>query len=97
MLHVLATLDDEPVACGSGFLSGPGLATLGIYNIATLQARSPSRDRSSRDRGTHASRARARGCTDAVLMASAMGRPTYDRLGFVEVCQTPQYVWMPGG
>ena len=38
---------------------------------------------------------REHGCTEAVLVASAMGRPTYERLGFVEVCRTPQYVWAP--
>ncbi|HET6666964.1 MAG TPA: GNAT family N-acetyltransferase [Intrasporangium sp.] len=96
VLHVLATLGGEPVACGSGFLSGPGLATLGIYNIATL----PHARRRGIGRvvtGELMRLGREHGCTDAVLMASAMGRPTYDRLGFVEVCQTPQYVWMPGG
>ena len=94
LFHVLATWDGTPVAAGSGFLSGPGLRTLGIYNIATVER--------ARRRGVGRAvtlelmrLGQARGCTDAVLMASEMGRPTYERLGFVEVCQTPQYVWVP--
>jgi hypothetical protein len=35
------------------------------------------------------------GCTHAVLHASEMGLPVYERLGFVEVCRVPQFVWMP--
>ncbi len=91
--HVLARLDGVAVGAGSAFLTGD---TLGIYNIATLG--------SARRRGigyavtaTVMNLGRERGCTQAVLMASTMGRPTYERLGFVEVCQTPQYVWQPGG
>lgn len=91
--HVLARLDGRAVAAGSVFMTG---ATAGIYNITTIE--------SARRRGigyavtaTLMNVARARGCTEAVLMASEMGRPTYDRLGFVEVCQTPQYVWSPEG
>lgn len=89
--HVLARLEGEPVSAGSVFRTG---SIAGIYNIATVA--------SARRRGTGYSVtatlmnvARERGCTEAVLMASAMGRPTYERLGFVEVCQTPQYVWVP--
>jgi GNAT superfamily N-acetyltransferase len=91
--HVVARVDGEPVGVGSGFLTG---RTLGLYNIATLEV--------ARRRGVgYAVTARLmnlgreRGCTEAVLIASAMGRPTYERLGFVEVCQTPQYVWVPEG
>ena len=68
--------------------------TAGIYNIATT----PSARRRGIGYAVTArlmNVARARGCTEAVLMASALGRPTYERLGFVEVCQTPQYVWLP--
>ena len=39
--------------------------------------------------------ARERGCTHAVLHASEMGLPVYERLGFVEVCRVPQFVWAP--
>jgi GNAT superfamily N-acetyltransferase len=89
--HVIARLHGVPVSAGSVFATG---TTAGIYNIATV--------RSARRRGIgHAVTAElmnlalARGCTEAVLMASDMGRPTYERLGFVEVCQTAQYVWLP--
>ena len=89
--HVVARLDGEPVGAGSGFLTG---RTLGIYNIATL---GPARRRGVGYAVTAAlmNLGRGRGCTESVLMASTMGRPTYERLGFVEVCQTPQYVWTP--
>ncbi|GAA2155558.1 acetyltransferase (GNAT) family protein [Humibacillus xanthopallidus] len=89
--HALARLDGVAVGVGSVFVTG---RTAGIYNIATVE--------SARRRGigyavtaTLMNIARERGCTEAVLMASVMGRPTYERLGFVEVCQTPQYVWNP--
>ena len=39
--------------------------------------------------------AHERGCTHAVLHASEPGRPVYERLGFVEVCRVPQFVWAP--
>ncbi len=89
--HVVARLDGAPVGAGSGFLTG---RTLGIYNIATL---GPARRRGVgyAVTATLMNLGRERGCTEAVLMASTMGRPTYERLGFVEVCQTPQYVWAP--
>ena len=89
--HVLARLDGEAVGAGSVFMTG---TTAGIYNIATT----PSARRRGIGYAVTArlmNVARARGCTEAVLMASALGRPTYERLGFVEVCQTPQYVWLP--
>lgn len=94
LFHVLATLDGRPVGGGSGFLSGPDRRTLGIYNITTLD--SARRQGIGRAVTAELMRlGRERGCTDAVLMASQLGRPTYERLGFVEVCQTPQYVWAP--
>lgn len=94
LFHVLATLDGEPVGAGTGFLSGPGLRTLGIYNITTVE-RARRRGIGRAVTAELMRLGRGRGCTDAVLMASEMGRPTYERLGFVEVCQTPQYVWVP--
>ena len=39
--------------------------------------------------------ARARGCTESVLQATRLGRPVYERLGYVEVCRVPQYAWFP--
>ncbi len=91
LFHVVARVDGAAVSAGSAFVTG---RTVGIYNIATIE--------SARRRGlghavtaTLMNLARGRGCSEAVLMASEMGRPTYERLGFVEVCQTPQYVWTP--
>lgn len=93
MVHVLAFLGDRPVSAGSLFVTG---ATGGLYNIATLPA---ARGRGA---GYAVTRelmvlARERGCTEAVLDASPLGLPVYERLGFVEVCQVPQYVWAPNG
>jgi GNAT superfamily N-acetyltransferase len=92
-VHVLALVDGQAVAGGSVWITG---RTAGLYNISTLEA--------GRGRGLgHAvtaelmNLARERGCTHAVLHASEMGRPVYERLGFVEVCRVPQFVWMPTG
>ena len=89
--HVFARLDGEAVGAGSVFVTG---TTAGIYNIATV---APARRRGIgyAVTATLMNLARARGCTEAVLMASRLGRPTYERIGFVEVCQTPQYLWIP--
>ena len=91
LVHVLATLDGEPVGCGSLWITGE---TAGLYNIAVL-------DR-ARQRGVGYAltsalldEARLRGCTESVLHASSLGKPVYERLGYVEVCQMPQYVWVP--
>jgi GNAT superfamily N-acetyltransferase len=91
MVNLVATLDGEPVACGTAWITGP---TVGLYNIATLAG--------ARGRGVgHALTAalmdegRRRGCTQSILHATVMGRPVYERLGFVEVCHVPQYVWLP--
>ena len=91
LVNVLATLDGEPVACGSLWITGE---TAGVYNIAVL------------DQARHCGvgyavtsflldEARARGCTESVLQATRLGRPVYERLGYVEVCRVPQYVWLP--
>ena len=93
LVNVLATLDGRPVATGSAWVDG---TTLGLYNITTLSE--------VRGRGVgYAVTARLmdlgreRGCTEAVLHASEDGRPIYERLGFVHVCDVPQYVWSPDG
>ena len=52
------------------------------------------RHRVRRDGGVDEPRPRAR-VHHAVLHASESGRPVYERLGFAEVCQVPQLVWMP--
>lgn len=91
MLHVLASVDGRPLAGGSAWFTGD---TAGLYNISTLEE---ARGRGLGYAVTAAlmNLARDRGCTHAVLHASEMGRPVYERLGFVEVCQVPQFVWMP--
>ena len=93
LVNVLAFLDDEPVCVGSLLVTG---TTGGLYNIATLPA---ARGRGAGYAVTRAlmALARERGCTEAILDASPMGLPVYERLGFVEVCQMPQYVWAPDG
>lgn len=92
-INVLAELDGRPVGCGTAYLSG---ATAGLYNIATLEE--------ARGRGigyavtaTLMDLARRAGADHVVLHASEDGRPVYERAGFVEVCQVPQYVWLPPG
>jgi GNAT superfamily N-acetyltransferase len=91
LIHVLAFVDGRPIAGGSAWLIGD---TAGLYNISTLEV--------WRGRGlgyavtaTLMNLAHARGCTHAVLHASEPGRPVYERLGFVEVCRVPQFVWTP--
>ena len=90
-VNLLAWDGDEAVGCGTVFLHE---GTAGIYNVAV-----PERHRG---RGIgHAVTAAlmnvgvAAGCTNAVLHASEIGRPVYERLGFEEVCQTPQWIWLP--
>ena len=90
-VHLLAWEADQPVGCGTAFLDA---GTAGVYNIAVLE--------SARGRGIgHAITAALMnvgveaGCTNAVLHATELGRPVYERLGFEEVCQTPQWIWMP--
>ncbi len=91
LVNVLASVDGEPAGCGTAYLSGD---TVGLYNIATLD----------RFRGRGIGRAvtaalmghgRDRDCTQAILHASEIGRPVYERLGFVEVCGVPEYAWVP--
>ena len=90
-VHLLAREGEEAVGCGTVYLHD---GTAGLYNIAVLE--------SARGRGIgHAITAALMnvgvdaGCTNAVLHATEMGRPVYERLGFEEVCQTPQWIWMP--
>jgi GNAT superfamily N-acetyltransferase len=90
-INLVASTAEGPVGCGAAWLTG---TTAGLYNIATYEA--------SRGRGIGTAltaslleRARERGCDHAILHSSEIGRPVYERLGFVEVCQIPQFVWMP--
>ena len=91
LVSAVATLDGEQVGCGSLWITG---ATAGLYNIATLE---PARGRGVGYAVTAAllAEGRARGCTESILHASPLGLPVYRRLGFVEVCRMPQYVWLP--
>jgi GNAT superfamily N-acetyltransferase len=91
LLHVMAYVDGRAVAGGSAWVTGD---TAGLYNIATLEI---WRGRGLGYAVTAAlmNLAREAGCHRAVLHATELGRPVYERLGFVEVCQVPQLVWMP--
>jgi len=74
----LGTMDDEPVGVSSVFVDG---AVAGVYNVAAL----PSyRRRGIGEAMTWRSVARGgeAGCTVAVLEASEMGKPMYERMGF---------------
>jgi len=80
--------DGEPVSTGLGIRTG---RTIGIYNIATLEA--------ARRRGYGAAMTMrivddgaADGCDVAILQASDMGRPIYERLGFRTVVEYVGYV-----
>ena len=92
LVNAVATLDGEQVGCGSLWITG---TTAGLYNIATLE---PARGRGVGYAVTAAllAEGRTRGCTESILHASPLGLPVYQRLGFVEVCRMPQYVWAPG-
>ena len=77
----LATLDGRPVATSLGVLEGD---VIGIYNVATLP---DSRGRGAGRTVTGAAVAdgRARGAVAAVLETSPLGRPVYERMGFLDV------------
>jgi GNAT superfamily N-acetyltransferase len=70
--------DGQPVTTGFGVRSG---TTIGVYNIATLE---PARRRGYGAAMTArvAADGAAEGCDVAILQASEMGRPIYERLGF---------------
>lgn len=75
--------DGRPVTSGLGLRTG---RTIGVYNIATLEA--------ARRRGYGAAMTMrmvddgaAAGCDVAILQASEMGQPVYERLGFRTVCE----------
>lgn len=91
LIQTVARTDGKPVGCGSGWLDGD---TVGLYNIGTVEA--------VRGRGigyavtaSVLNIAHELGARQAILHASEIGRPVYERLGFVEVCQVPQFVWVP--
>jgi GNAT superfamily N-acetyltransferase len=80
--------DGAPVVSGLGWRTG---RTIGVYSIATIE--------SARRRGYGAAMTArvvadgvAGGCDVAVLQASEMGRPIYERLGFRAVVGYVAYV-----
>jgi GNAT superfamily N-acetyltransferase len=79
---------DDPVVSGLGWRTGP---TIGVYSIATIE--------SARRRGYGAAMTArvmadgvVAGCDVAVLQASEMGRPIYERLGFQTVVRYAAYI-----
>lgn len=83
--------DGMPVSTGLGVRTG---RTIGVYNIATVET--------ARGRGYGAAMTRrvvadgvAVGCDVAILQASEMGYPIYERLGFRSVVEYMGYVEPP--
>lgn len=91
LVNAVATLDGEPVGCGSLWVTD---RTGGLYNIATF---GPARRRGIgfAVTATLLAMARDRGCEESVLVASELGEPVYRRLGFEQVCQIREYLWTP--
>jgi GNAT superfamily N-acetyltransferase len=84
----LGYADGDAVVSGLGWRTG---RTIGVYSIATIE--------SARRRGYGAAMTArvvadgvAAGCDVAVLQASEMGRPIYERLGFRTVVSYAAYV-----
>jgi GNAT superfamily N-acetyltransferase len=78
----------EPVTTGLGSRTG---RTIGVYNVATIE--------SARRRGHGAAMTTriatdgaAAGCDVAILQASPMGHPVYERLGYRTVVEYMGYV-----
>lgn len=83
----LGYADGQAVTCAIGYASG-GL--VGIYFVATLPE--------ARRRGYGAAiTARATDGAQAVLQASDLGRPVYERIGFATIGQFQLWVFMPEG
>lgn len=94
----------DPVFQYAGRLNGTVVATTslllkdgiaGTYNVATLPE--------ARQKGIGAAMtlaalndAQVAGCQRAILTASEMGYPIYQRLGFREWCAVSEYAWNPG-
>ncbi len=76
--HYLAYVDDEPAACATVLLNN---SVAGVWNVGTMRA--------FRRQGlastvlAHAlAEAAADGCPNSVLVASAMGRSLYEKMGY---------------
>ena len=74
----LGLIDDEPVATSSVYTAGE---VAGVYNVATIASRR-RRGFGEALTGHAVSRGQEQGCTVAILQASAMGKPVYERMGF---------------
>ena len=74
--HFVGYVDDEPVASGSGYV---GDRLVRVDNIATLETRAAAATGSRSPRPTSPSTS----SKPATLIASDLGRPVYERLGFV--------------
>jgi hypothetical protein len=80
--------DGVPVSSGLGFRTG---ATIGVYNIATIEgARRQGLGAAMTERV--AADGLADGCEVAILQASPMGRPVYGRLGYRTVVDYDQWI-----
>ena len=92
-INLLAHVDGRAVGCGTTYLTG---RTAGLYNIAVLEdARGGGIGHAVTT--TLLGLAATAGADHAILHSSPAGFGVYQRIGFVEVCQVPQYVWMPTG
>ena len=92
-VHLLAWEGDRAVGCGTVFLDA---GTAGIYNIAVLES-ARGRGHRLRRHGGADERRRRRRLHERGAARQRDGRPVYERLGFEEVCETPQWIWMPSG
>lgn len=83
-------VDGEPVSCSLLAMSGQ---TAGVYNVATP---APFRGKGYGAALTWAvvEEGARRACTHAILQASALGYPVYQRMGFVDL---GNYVQLQGG
>lgn len=80
--------DGQPVSTGLGSRTG---ATIGVYNIATVEhARRQGLGAAITERV--AADGAADGCDVAILQASAMGYPTYARLGYRTVIEYDAWI-----
>jgi ribosomal protein S18 acetylase RimI-like enzyme len=91
--HFLARYKGHPAATCSLFL-GAGVA--GIYDVSTL----PDQRRRGLGRSVTAAamkEARALGYRTAILHSSSLGAGVYRSLGFEDICDIGQFVWVPQG
>ncbi len=85
--HYLAFVGDEPAACTTLLLDGE---TAGIWNVGTMRAY--RRQGLAATLVAHAlAEAADAGCNQSVLVASPMGRPLYEAMGYQRVGSTYHY------